>query len=312
MRSVTRIAAVLAILVCCGWGCSGSKSAMREIPTSLLTLPVLKNHVTRVAILLTHTPQTAIGREAGALYLTQLIGVMRKEDRRLQLVTAQDPELPAFFADMTRPGAQMPDAFTLAAAARSAGYQAWASARIESIRTREERTGFLWFRRTKHFVFFDLTLALYDAFSGAKLSDQVIESSTKISAEEFEAFQAGSWADLEDLQEAITDLSEDLGEKVAKILKHRRWCAAVVKVQDDRVFLASGSWSGIRVGDRLAVLDGRRTIQDKSGEKFIVPGFEVGQIEIVHVADEMSEAKVLDLQGGSSTIQGGDIAVPIK
>ena len=312
MRSATRIAAVLILLVCFAWGCSGSRPAEQDIPASLLTLPVLKNHVTRVAVLLTHTPQTAIGREAGALYLTQLIGSMRKEDRRLQLVTAQDPELPAFFVDMTRPGAQMPDAFTLAAAARSAGYQAWATARIESLRTHDERTGILWFRRTKHFVFFDLTLALYDAFSGAKLSDQVIESSTKISDEASEAFQAGAWSELEDLQESIIDLSEDLGEKAAKALENRRWCAAVVKVQEDRVFLASGSRAGIRVGDRLAVLDGQRTMQDRSGEKFIVPGFEVGRIEIVHVADEMSEAKVLDLQGGSSRIQSGDMAVPIK
>ena len=311
MRSAARIAAVLVLLVCFGWGCSGSRPAQRDIPASLLSLPVLKNHITRIAVLLTHRPETAIGREAGALYLTRLIGSMRKEDRNLQLVTVQDPELPAFFSDMTRPGAQMPDAFSLAAAARAAGYQAWAAARIESIRTHEERTGILWFRRTKHFVFFDLTLALYDAFSGAKLSDEVIESSTKISAEEFEAFQAGSWADLEDLRETIIDLSEDLGEKAAKTLEHRRWCTAVVKVQEDRVFLASGSRSGIKVGDRLAVLDGQRIIQGRNGEKFIVPGFEVGRIEIVHVADEMSEAKVLDRQGGSK-IQGGDMAVPIK
>jgi hypothetical protein len=311
MRSAARIVVVLGLLVCYGWGCSGTKSALHAIPPSLLTLPALKNHVTRIAVLLTHTPETVIGREVGALYVTQLVEAMRKEDRHLQLVTAQDPELPVFFADLLRPGAQMPDAFDLAAAARSAGYQAWAIARIESIRTHEERTGILWFRRTKHIIFFDLTLAVYDAFTGAKLSDDVIESSTKISAEEFEAFQTGAWADLEDLREAITDQSADLGEKVAKTLERKRWCAAVVKVQDDRVFLASGSRVGMGAGDRLAVLDGQRTIQGQNGERFIVPGFEVGQIEIVHVADEMSEGKVLDQQGGNK-IQSGDIAVPIK
>jgi hypothetical protein len=85
----------------------------------------------------------------------------------------------------------------------------------------------------------------------------------------------------------------------------------VVKVQDDRVFLASGSRVGIGVGERLAVLDGQRTIQGRNGERFIVPGFEIGQIEIVQVADEMSEGKLLD-QNDATKIQSGDIAVPIK
>ena len=309
MRSTFRFIAVLwiAIFICAG--CTGSRKNLQEIPPTILTLEPGGAHIDRIALLLTHTPDTPVGRGMGELYVNTLAQAMRDQAHNLWLVTTQDPEMPNFFERLIGSAQAPSGVFELAAESRQAGYQGWATARIENIREADERTGFLWFRKISHFIFFDLDLVVYDAFTGAKLLDSIAESSVKITSDEYDAFKAGQWAELESLHETVTDRAEEQGEKAAEVIDAQPWRTAVVKVQGDRIFLSAGSRLGLKVGDRLAVLDARRTILGQKGEKFIVPGFEVGQIEIVDVDQETSEGKVLDSSG--APIQVGDTAVAI-
>jgi hypothetical protein len=303
--------AVIGIVISACWGCSGSKEALQDIPPTILTLTPDNRHLNRMALVLTQTPDTPIGRHMGERYVQTLADTLREESRRLQLLTLQDPELPEFFANLARQATEIPDTFALSAQARMAGYNGWAAARIASIRTDEKKSGILWFRTIRYFVFFDLNLTVYDAFTGAKLFDEIVEHSLKISSDEYDAYKAGEWADLQSLDEAIVDLASDLGENAAEVLNDQPWRAAVVRVQDDRIFVSAGSLVGVSVGDRLAVLEGRRILQGQNGEKFIVPGYQVGEIEIVGVSEQQSEGKDLGREG-ASRIQAGDVAIAIR
>ena len=311
MRSIFRLIAVAGIVISVCGGCSGSKKALQEIPPTILTLAPGKAHITRIALLLTHTPDTAVGRQLGELYLNTLAHTIRNQADNLWLETPQDPEMAKFFERLIHPASNASVSFELAAESRLAGYQGWATARIENIRAVDERTGIFWFRKMNHFISFDLNLAVYDAFTGAKLVDSVTESTVKLTSDEYDAFKAEQWEGLESLHETVADLAVKQGKKAAKAIDEQPWRAAVVKVQGDRVFLSAGSRLGLKVGDRLAVLEARRIIQGQNGEKFIVPGYEVGQIEIVDVAEKVSEGKVRG--GGEGTqIQAGDMAVAIN
>jgi len=157
----------------------------------------------------------------------------------------------------------------------------------------------------------ELTFSVYDPFTGAKILDDVVETSTKISEDDSIAFASAEAVEIENLNETIADVASDLGEHAAKVLNDHPWQTSVVGVEGGRILLSAGTQSGLRAGDRLAVFEGRRIIDGQNGERFIVPGNKIGDLEVVNVAEQVSEAKE-QAASGATKIQAGDIAVAVK
>jgi hypothetical protein len=72
--------------------------------------------------------------------------------------------------------------------------------------------------------------------------------------------------------------------------------------------LAATPAAGLQPGDRLAVFDGRRTVTGYDGERFILPGFRQGTVEVA--AESGDEILVKDEAGGVFPI--GSILVPVR
>ncbi len=288
-------------------GCAG-KTVHGPMPATLATIDPAKGYNQKVAIVLTGTPATALGRRMGDLYLSTLIRTIRDKDHRVVLVTPGDEDYPAFLDRLAGPTEKPVDAFDLAAQGRSAGYVGLILARLRGIRPYAKKTGVLWFRKVRHFVSFDLTVDLYDPITAAKIVDRVEEVTVKISDTDSDAIRDDASSDIEPLSEEIVDHGEDLGESLADSLKAHFWRTSVVKVEAQRVYLPAGTDAGLAPGTRLAVFQGRRIIEGLDGERFIVPGTQTATIRI-SVADKHG-AEAMNLDGGE--IQVGDIAVPIK
>ncbi len=311
MRSAARISIVLWISILICWGCAGSQDALKNTPTGINQIKPAKGLNKKIAIDLTQTPASAVGRELGGLYFKTLVDAIHDDGRHLQLVTRQDAQWPDYLTKMIQDAALSGHSLDLAEKLRLAGFNGWASARIEKMWPVTSKSGILWFRRNTYHIFVELTFAVYDPFTGAKIIDQVVETSAKISEDEKFDFASGDAIEIDSLNEAIVDIASDLGEHAAKVLNNLPWQTSVVGVEGDRIFLSAGTQSGLQAGERLAVFGGRRILDGQNGERFIVPGNKVGEIEVVRVAEQVSEAKgqaVLD----SAKIQVGDIAVAVK
>ena len=311
MRSAVRSCVVLCITILICWGCAGTKDTLKNIPATLNTVTPAKGLNKKIAIALTHTPPSAIGRQIGDLYLKSLIDAIRDEDHQLQLVTSQDADWPDDMTALLQQAELPENVLALAEKARLAGYNGWACARMENMWPVARKSGIFWFRKDHYFLFIQLTFTVFDPFSGAKIVNEVVETSTTISEEDFNAFKSGEAIDLENLNEAVVDVAKDLGEHAAEVLNRQPWKTGVVRVEGNRIFLAAGSQAGLRGGERLAIFEGRRILNGQNGARFIIPGYKIADIEIVHVTERMSEAKD-QTAAGSTKIQAGDIAVAIK
>jgi len=311
MRSAAGICVVLGITILICWGCAGSKDTLNHIPATINTVNPAKGLNKKIAIALTHTPPSAIGRQIGDLYLKSLIDAIRDESHQLQLVTIQDADWPAGMTELLTKAALPENVLALAEKVRQAGYNGWACARIENMWPVTKKTGIFWFRKEHYFLFMQLTFTVYDPFSGAKLFDEVVEASTAISEDDYSAFKSGETIELENLDEAVGDVARDLGERAAKALDHQPWLTGVTRVEGNRIFLSAGGQAGLRSGERLAVFEGRRILEGQNGARFIIPGYKVGEIEVVMVAERTSEAKDRTA-AGDTKIHAGDIAVAIK
>jgi hypothetical protein len=228
------------------------------------------------------------------------------------LVTrTDDTQWPDFMTMTAQEGPLPVDNLVQAEKARLAGFNGWAYARIENLMPVARKTGILWFRKERYFILAELSFSVYDACTGAMVVDKVVESSISVSEDDYNTMKTDKAASIAALDEAITDIGEDMGGYAAKVLKDQPWQTAVIGVQGDRVFLPAGVSAGLRGGMRLAVFAGRRIIDGQDGERFVVPGPEVGVIEIVRVTGETSEAKVQSVSS-STAIQVGDIAVAVQ
>jgi hypothetical protein len=311
MRSAVRCIIAIGIAALALWGCASSPDAAKVIPATFATVAPARKHIHQIAAILGQVPPTPLGRQIGELYEKTLVHTIRAEGPLIRVRTFQDPELPDFFSSLARPNETSADASDVAEAARLAGYNGWAVARIMSLRTVEERTGVLWFRKTRPRLFFDLTLELYDAFTSAKLIDEVVESSIRITPEDYQTFQTGGTEVIESLNKAVAGFAEDMGAKVVGTIQDQPWCATVVKVQGDHVYLSVGLQSGLQAGERLAVFEGRRTMEGQNGAKFKLPGFQIGEIKIVTITAQIAEARDPNAHGDSK-IKAGDVAVAIQ
>ena len=87
-----------------------------------------------------------------------------------------------------------------------------------------------------------------------------------------------------------------------------KWMASVAVVEGQIVTLATGRLAGLKDGDRLAVFEGRKIVTGQNGDKYIAPGFKLGEIRITSV----EEAKARATMEQPADIQPGDIALPAR
>jgi len=311
MRSAARISIVLWISVLICWGCAGSRDALKNIPTAINQVNPAKGLNKKIAIALTQTPPSAIGRQVGDLFFKSLLDAIRDDGSHLQLVTRQDTQWPEYLNEMIQEAGLSGHYLDLAEKIRLAGFNAWAFARIEKMWPVTRKTGIFYFRKDSYFIYVEVSFAVYDPFTGAKIIDDVVETSTKVSEDDSIAFAAGEAVEIDNLNEIIEEIGSDLGERAAEILNDQPWLTSVVEVEGDRILLSAGTQSGLQGGERLAVFEGRRTIDGQNGERFIVPGNKVGDLEVVRVSEQVSEAKA-QATSGAAKIQVGDIAVAVK
>ncbi len=311
MRSAARISVVLWISVLICWGCAGSRDALKNVPTAINQVNPAKGLNKKIALALTQTPSSAIGRRAGDLYFKSLVDAIRDDGRHLQLVTRQDTQWPDNMTEMIQAAALSGHFLDLAEKIRLAGFNAWACARIEKIWPVTRKTGIFWFRKDSYFIHLELSFAVYDPFTGAKILDDVVETSAKVSEDDYNAFKSAAAVEIDNLNETIVEIASDLGEHAAKVLNDQPWQTSVVGVEGGRIVLSAGTQSGLRAGDRLAAFEGRRIMEGQNGERFIVPGNKIGDLEVVRVSEQASEAKERAASDGGK-IQAGDIAVAVK
>ncbi|RJQ82213.1 MAG: hypothetical protein C4519_08085 [Desulfobacteraceae bacterium] len=247
---------------------------------------------------------TQAGRPAEDLFLQVLIKTIKDKNRRLTLIAPDDAAYPAFMK-IYHPISPR-DAFTVAQTARRQGYHSIVQAAVENIRVYEEKTGLWWFRKNRYFLTVVVSMDVFDTFTAAKMAAEVRERTVKIDADNYAALLAGSPHGIEAVQALIADMAKDLGGLAAGAIGSGRWITSVAEVHNPHISLTSGLSAGLRVGDRFSVFEGRRIINGLEGEKFIVPGYAVAEIQITQVDENSATASF----SGSADIQPGDIAVP--
>ncbi|MBI5063278.1 MAG: hypothetical protein HZB87_07435 [Desulfatitalea sp.] len=305
-RSFALIVSVLAVILFSA--CAEVQNVRIEPRQGFSEAPVVDgNYWKKGAIALKAGAQNDFGRQSEQLLLQTLIETIDRQADRLRLLPPDDNQSPDFMK-LANPFADPQSAFEFHKKARMQGFHCLLQTSVLDIRPVEKKKGIWWFRGIKYYLNVVVSLDLYDTFTAAKISSQVMEALVKINSAAYEDYQAGIPNNIEAVDEAIVDMAQEMGELAAEQIDAGRWMAVVAAVQERQVRLAAGSDAGLEEGDRLAVFEGQRIADGLNGEKFIVPGYKLADIEIVAVEANSATAQ----SEVPAVIRPGDIAIPAE
>lgn len=307
LRSFARFLPMLVAVLLCG-ACAQVQNIRVEPRQGFSEAPVVdRGYWKKGAIALKAGAQTVFGRQCEDLLLHTLIETIGHEADRLRLLSSEDNQSPDFMK-LADPFADPRSAFEFHQKARMQGFHCLLQASVLDIRPVEKKKGIWWFRGTKYYLNVVVSLELYDTFTAAKISSQVMEKMVKINSSTHENFVAGMPDNIEAVDEAVIEMAEEMGELAAEQIDAGRWMAMVTEVQGRQVRLAADGDSGLAPGDLLAVFEGGRIADGLNGERFIIPGYKLADVKIIDVGADGVTAQIET----TADIQPGDIAIPVK
>lgn len=178
------------------------------------------------------------------------------------------------------------DVFRLCAQARQTGMNAVVSPMIIDIRTSKKDTGFWFFREVDYILQIQTAAAAYDTITGARLSLGILTEKIDISEQQYQLMESGQEINIDALVKVAKEMAEELGDRLGEAVEESRWAASVVSVEDGNCKIPAGSKVGIKAGDRFSVLDASDVLTGLDGQRFVVPGVKIGEIQIKRVTDQ--------------------------
>jgi hypothetical protein len=200
------------------------------------------------------------------------------------------------------------DNYSLAVLGRQLGLNAIVTGSLEDIRIIDELRGVWITKDTHHIVQVFIRVEVNDTRTATKLLDDTFERRIEIDDMEYRIIQESDKIDLPELNETLKKLLSDVGDSICDAIKDQPWTGFITKTDGDKFFISSGSAIGLKLGDILEVFDSSRIIEGVGGQRFFTPGLKIGEIEIVTINENKSEARLVKGDGiiAGSTVRRKD------
>ncbi len=176
------------------------------------------------------------------------------------------------------------DVFNLSGLARQAGINAVVSPLLMDIRLRIGKTGFWFFKDVAYSLQIQTAAAVYDAATGARLALGILTDEVDIDEDQAGFIRNAQEVQVDVLVEVAEEMGAELGERMGDAVKSGQWVSAVVSIEDRSCVIPAGSEVGIEVGDGFSVLDGSEVLTGLDGQRYTLPGTQIGEISINRVS----------------------------
>lgn len=196
------------------------------------------------------------------------------------------------------------DFYSMALIGRQLGLNAIVTGSLEDIRVIDELQGILWTKDTHHFVEVNIRVEVNDTRTATKLLDYTFVHEVEIEELDYQMIQQNARLRMPALNETLNKLLADIGSEICHIVKDQPWTGFITKAEKDRFSISSGSEIGLAVGTVLEVYDSSRIIEGVGGQRFFTPGLQIGEIEIVSITPNTSEARLVS---GKNIPQGSTV-----
>lgn len=278
---------VLALLAA---GCDLAASYRPADKKTINDFPLGHDYRKQVGVLALANTTLFSGPQVAVPLMTTFLSSMSAAAPDALLVVPEMADVPPFLSNPPRLADGDVDAFALAGLARQRGMNAVVRPVLMDIRVRKRDTGFWIFKDVAYSLQIRTTAVIYDAVTGARLDMDILTDEVDIDEYQAENIEAGKEVEVDDLADAAEKMGEELGERMGQAIRESKWLASVVALTEDACVIMAGSEVGLKAGDRFSILDGSQVLPGQDGQRFIVPGPEIGFITVSRVSPRQALA----------------------
>ncbi len=268
-------------------GCSRNKGVKEYLPE------FSRGKLINAALLI---PYINASQRAGELSLEafheRIADVLENDCKGLKLLTADAPETRALMATLAA-YLKDRDIIGFSETARSAGITSIVTGKIAEVAVDARSRGFWWLTDTNYFLMVQVDTTIYDVETGARTVDMSLTKEVSIDGLEYDAMVLGQQAELTDVDKLLDKLAEDSAERSCKALREQPWIGFITAVDKDRVTLVPGAAAGVKVGMKLHIYNSGTLLDGAMGHRYFVPGLQTAAIEVVSVAPDTAQARII-------------------
>jgi hypothetical protein len=228
----------------------------------------------------------------------QLVERLQSETKDLVIIAPGTPGAPDLLTRLPGTSENAIDNLEVALRARKAGLNALVVASLIDVRDRRQEKGLWWFKDVYDEIEVTINVEVYDSQTAAKILDERFIH--HIEADMPLAMPGQAPATMLPL-EVIEEIEENVWPEVARRIVDEvvviPWVGFIQSISSGDVTLVAGSETGLEAGDVLDVFDNSRMIEGLGGARFLVPGSEIGEIEVTSISAGRVEARILSGDG---------------
>ena len=227
------------------------------------------------------------------LFKSRFMGGLDRICPEVIWLTPGDPDRPNPLERVPRLASGGIDNLALAREGKAMGLHAILFAGLINVDAEQKEKGILLFRDTHYFGRVQLNIAAYSTETGAKLLDEIVTLQREVGGAEYDAIASKDAAGVYELAEALEEIADTGAEMACEALRNTDWQAYVVNVEGARISFAPGREAGVRTGDTFEVFDSGEIIENRFGQRFLVPGKKTGEVRVTMVNPGKAEAEPL-------------------
>jgi hypothetical protein len=223
----------------------------------------------------------------GTQFTQGLSEYLQKECREALL----DENATAFMKSPPRLASGQIDGFSLAMMGRPRGVNLFVIGSLADVRFLDEKTGFWLWKKTRYRLRASLRLEIVDSATGTKAMDESLTEESIVDEMRYEELkEAGGGIPFSEIAPLLSRLLSEAGYKTCEVMRSQPWSGFVVAADRNRLTISAGSAVGLAPGRVLEVFDKGRVVENKDGQRFLLPGGKIGEARVESVAADQAAA----------------------
>jgi len=164
-----------------------------------------------------------------------------------------------------------------------------------------------WLTGERSYFQVTITAEIYDTQTGAKLLDKTYLHEIEVDVTQAsEVEKESEYFDIIAIEKLLKNIVADMHTDICDTISKIPWQGFIIGAEEGTVIISAGQKVGLKVGNRLNLYQNNQIITGAFGNQYRIPGPVIGELRLVSVSDDRSEAVLVN---GKGAVTGNSVSL---